>query len=104
MAAAFPELPGRLHLPELARADETLELLRQCAPLPLAPLADFRAWSDLCAAARLTVSAIQTRFASELCHFCTGFATIAGQPCLMCEATGLSAQRRQAIRSHHNGE
>lgn len=101
---ALSDLTGRMRLPELSVGDLMLDLIRQQAPPPSAPLSVFRSWSDLVSAAAASVRRLEAKFAPQLCHFCLGFATIAGQPCPMCDATGLSVQGRQAFRSHHNGE
>lgn len=100
----LPNVPGRLLLPDLAAADLALELERLARPSPGAPLVQFKAWSTACSARAAQVISVQAQFAPLLCRFCLGFATCAGRPCGMCDATGLSARGRQAVRFHHNGE
>ena len=101
-----PPGPGRFLVPALAAADLQLDLALTTRPPCWAQSEDLRTWHELLATVRSQIRRLEALYAPWLCRFCLGFATAGDQPCVMCEASGLSAAGRQAypFRFHHNGE
>lgn len=101
-----PPGPGRSLVPPLAAADLQLDLTLATRPPCWARQEDFESWRAQHDMAGAQVRCLEARYAPWLCRFCLGFSTAGGQPCVMCEASGLSAAGRLAypFRFHHNGE